>query len=272
MTERIAEQPVGDQLVPRMALVSWQERFGVVAGVTVPGAASDGFDLGLWSGAPVGQVMSRWRALRRALPDFGGTVLGHQVHGTTVLWHDGGAGWVQLDGADGHATAAPGLLLTVTVADCIPVYLALPGKNGAARGIALLHAGWRGTAAGILATGVELLTRRLGCSPEDLVMHCGIGICGGCYEVGSEVMTGCGLPADGAGPWHVDLRERLADQGATLGLGEVTLSPWCTAHDRPQFYSHRRSGGAPGRMVAYLGIPSGNRGAQPRVDSTDGRM
>ena len=42
--------------------------------------------------------------------------------------------------------------LTVTVADCIPVYLAVPG-----RGVALLHAGWRGTAHGILARGVAAL-------------------------------------------------------------------------------------------------------------------
>ena len=49
-------------------------------------------------------------------------------------------------------TTAPGVLLTVTVADCVPVYLVVPG-----RGVALLHAGWRGTAGGILRAGVERL-------------------------------------------------------------------------------------------------------------------
>ena len=50
-------------------------------------------------------------------------------------------------------------------------------------------------------------------------MHCGVGICGSCYEVGSEVVTGLGLPADGPGPWHVDLRERLAAQAAGSASG-----------------------------------------------------
>ena len=70
-----------------------------------------------------------------------------------------------------------------------------------------------------------------------------------------EVMTGCGAPAQGPGPWHLDLRARLAEQAARLGLGTVTVSGWCSAHDRDSFYSHRASRGTDGRMVAYLGMP-----------------
>jgi copper oxidase (laccase) domain-containing protein len=54
----------------------------------------------------------------------------------------------------------------------------------------------------------------------------------------------------------VDLRERLTDQAARLGIADMTSSTWCTAHHRPLFYSHRASGGSDGRMVAYLGIPA----------------
>lgn len=236
---------------PRCEVPGWHERFGVVAGITTRGAqAGRGFDLGLWSDAPVGEVMSRWRIFRQAEPGFGAVVLGHQVHGTRVAWHERAEGWVQLDGVDGHATAARGMLLTVTVADCIPVYLVDPRR----RAIALLHSGWRGTAGGMLSRGLELLTARAGTDPADVVMHAGVGICGPCYEVGSEVVTGVGLPADGTGPWHVNLRERLAAQARRLGIGEVTHSTWCSAHDRSRFYSHRASGGADGRMVAYLGL------------------
>ena len=243
------EEVVGE--VPRCELPGWRERFGVVAGITTRGALPGrGFDLGLWSDAPVGDVMSCWRAFRKAEAGFGAVVLGHQVHGARVAWHDRTDGWVQLEGVDGHATTACGLLLTVTVADCIPVYLVDPRR----RAIALLHAGWRGTAAGILSHGLELLAERAGTGPADVVMHAGVGICGPCYEVGSEVMGGVGLPADGPGPWHVDLRDRLAAQARGLGIGEVTRSAWCSAHDRPRFYSHRASGGADGRMVAYLGL------------------
>jgi copper oxidase (laccase) domain-containing protein len=122
--------------------------------------------------------------------------------------------------------------------------------------VALLHSGWRGTAAGILARGVELLVARTGARAPELVMHCGVGICGACYEVGREVMDGCGAAAAGPGPWHLDLRERLAEQGSALGIGEITVSGWCSAHDREQFYSHRASAGCDGRMVAYLGRPT----------------
>jgi YfiH family protein len=180
-------------------------------------------------------------------------VLGTQVHKTDVVWHDRLTGWVQLEGGDGHATATPGLLLTVTVADFIPVYLVAPAKQA----IALLHAGWRGTAGGILARGLEVLKLRAGIAPGDLVMHCGVGICGSCYEVGPEVLEALALRGDDRGPWHVDLRERLAEQAEAAGIAEVSMSSWCSAHHRPLFYSHRASHGADGRMVAYLGMPSG---------------
>ena len=246
----VREEATGGE-VPRYEVPGWRDRFGIVAGITARGAeAGRGFDLGLWTDAPVGEVMGRWRAFRHAEPGFGGVVLGNQVHGAAVAWHDRTAGWLQLEGIDGHATAAAGVLLTVTVADCIPVYLVDPRR----RAVALLHAGWRGTAAGILPAGVGLLAERVGTNPADLVMHVGVGICGACYEVGSEVITGVGLAVDGPGPWHVDLRERLGAQGRALGITAISRSAWCSAHDRPRFYSHRASKGADGRMVAYLGL------------------
>ncbi|MBA3317069.1 MAG: polyphenol oxidase family protein, partial [Gemmatimonadales bacterium] len=204
----------------------------------------------LWSDAPVGDVMGRWRLFRRAFPGFSAVALGHQIHGTAVASAGPSEGWIQVEGVDGWVTTAPGVLLTVTVADCIPVYLAVAGT-----GVALLHAGWRGTAAGILAHGLERLLAETGSSVSYVKMHCGVGICGPCYEVGSEVMLGCGVVSEGAGPWHLDLRQVLAEQGAELGIPQVTLSSLCSAHDRSSFYSHRASRGTDGRMVAYLGMP-----------------
>jgi copper oxidase (laccase) domain-containing protein len=72
-------------------------------------------------------------------------------------------------------------------------------------------------------------------------------------------MAGCGVRHDGTGPWHLDLRDRLSRQAAELGVGRVTASTWCSAHDRGCFYSHRASGGKDGRMVAYLGMPKAQR-------------
>jgi YfiH family protein len=244
MTPTLSEHCVTSPF-PHYQLAEWTRDYGVVAGIT-----GRGFDLGLWSDAPVGEVMGRWRTLRREMPGFDAVVLGGQVHGNVVETVGPVRGWVQVDGVDGWVTTAAGVLLTVTVADCIPVYLVVPG-----RGLALLHAGWRGTAAGILARGVERLGAATGATSRDVILHCGIGICGQCYEVGSEVMEGCGVAGSGPGPWHLDLRERLADEAGGLGLGTVTVSPFCTAHDRDSFYSHRASRGADGRMAAFIGLP-----------------
>jgi copper oxidase (laccase) domain-containing protein len=68
-------------------------------------------------------------------------------------------------------------------------------------------------------------------------------------------MAGCGVATDGPGPWHLDLRERLAAQAQRQGIRQVSTSGWCSAHDRSFFYSHRGSRGTDGRMVAYLGVP-----------------
>jgi len=248
-TEPVREVPIAGE-VPRFEIPGWRTRYGVVAGITGRGdGGGRGFDLGLWTDAPVGEVMTRWRAFRHA-EHFRATILGNQVHQTVVAWHDDGAGWIQIEGVDGHATRTAGLLLTVTVADCIPVYLIDP----VARAGALLHSGWKGTAGRILERGVERFVARAGSEPANIVMHCGVGICGGCYEVGSEVMDGCGVKWAGPGPWHLDLRAVLGEQARGLGIGQISTSQFCSAHDRSLFFSHRASGGRDGRMVAYLGL------------------
>ncbi len=249
--EVLGEELVSDGL-PRFELAAWKDSFGLVAGITGRGDGEGrGFDLGLWSDAPVGEVMSRWRAFRRSLPAFSSVVLGNQIHAAEVRVAPRSDGWRQVEGIDGWVTTSPGVLLTVTVADCVPVYLAVPGK-----GVALLHAGWRGTAAGILQRGVTRLLAETAAPAAEIVMHCGVAICGMCYEVGSEVMIGCGAAADGPGPWHVDLRHTLASQASKLGVRRISISSHCSAHDRPTFYSHRASRGTDGRMVAYLGMPA----------------
>jgi YfiH family protein len=237
--------------VPRFEIPEWRERFGVVAGITGRGDGERPYDLGLWTGQPVGEVMTRWRALRSVEAGFEAHVLGNQVHGTRVAWHDRATpGWIQLEGVDGHATGTPGLMLYVTVADCVPIYL-VNAKTGS---IALLHSGWRGTAGEILAWGVEALSHTGASSPSDILMHCGVCICRDCYEVSSEVIGALGLTAQANGKAQADLPGILAAQALKLGVGEVTVSNWCSAHDRSRFFSHRASGGKDGRMVAYLGI------------------
>ncbi len=246
-TEALLVEPT----VPRAELAAWRERYGLVAGLTVRGD-NGGFNLGLSTEDPVGQVLGRWRAFQHAMrPAFPAVQLARQVHSATVAWHEGvEPGWHVAEDMDGHATAQPGLLLAVTVADCVPVYVA--ARDGAAW--ALLHAGWRGIAAGVLERGVGQLASRAGVGPAGLAVHLGVGICGDCYEVGPEVARA----VEGrvvAGATRLDLRDALADRAARLGVREITRSTHCTSCSRDRFFSHRGSGGRDGRMVAYLGRP-----------------
>src|SRR5256884_5164282 len=119
----LREQPVGDSAVPRMELREWAERYGVVAGITTRGR---GFSLGLWSEENVGQVMTRWRAVRAAFgPRFPGLGLSHQIHGTAVASARASTpGRLILGRSARHAAGARRLLPALPVADGIPGYLA----------------------------------------------------------------------------------------------------------------------------------------------------
>ena len=238
-----------DGPVPRLELADWRDQFGILAGITRRGDPRSPFDLGLGgTSSPVGGVLGRWRAFRSSVPGFSGVVVSHQVHGTVVSWRESLFGMVIAGDGDGHATATPGILLAVTAADCVPVYFADP----VAGQVALVHAGWRGTAAGILGQALAMLTAH-GSRVENVSIHCGVGICGRCYEVGSEVFAALGLQAPQAGKGPVDLRRELSEQARRQGVDKVSTSQFCSAHD-PGFFSHRAGGGADGRMVAYLGI------------------
>lgn len=143
-----------------------------------------------------------------------------------------------------------GCMLVVTVADCVPVYLFEP-ETGT---VGLLHAGWRGAAAGILRSGIERITggdlRRV----AGLRVHFGPAICGDCYEVGPEVMRAMGL--DKHDRLGLDLRAFLQTRAVDLGISMdgVTTSHLCTRCDaNDSFHSHRADGGAAGRMAAFLG-------------------
>lgn len=246
----VVETPVDVGGLPWFEIPGWRSEFGVVAGVTGRGDPGRPFDLGLAGGGAIGEVLERWRTVARTFAGIRGVVVARQVHGTRVLWHDDATDLTIREGADGHATRAPGILLAVSLADCIPVYLLDPVE----RAVAVLHSGWRGTAAGMLAAGVAALRNGAGSRPENLVAHVGVGICGGCYEVGPDVASACGRPSDG--PTRLDLRSVIAEQAEAEGIGRISVSSGCSAHHRDRFMSHRASGGKDGRMVALLGIPA----------------
>jgi hypothetical protein len=238
---------------PALRHRAWAERFPwLVQGTTVRGDGPAPFDLGIFSDAsPPRAVLGGWERLRTAtrLPRV---VLAHQIHGAAVRFHGSGPPGLHVaEACDGHATAEEGTLLAVTVADCVPVSVVDPRR----RAVALLHAGWRGVAAGILERGLAALGERVGAPASDLLVHLGPAICGRCYEVGPEVFRALGLPEPEA-PAAVDLRAVLALRAVAAGVraGGISVSGYCTLCGGSGLFSHR--GGDRGRQAGYLGIRS----------------
>jgi polyphenol oxidase len=227
--------------IPRETAPGFAE-LGVVAFTTTRRAGTFGTN----GPEPVSEVLPRWDELREFLGAHR-LATSHQVHGAQIEEHGGGwRGWLRCGAADGHLSAAAGTAMAVTVADCVPVFIA--HRSGAS---ALLHSGWKGTAAGITAMAIALLAAR-GTPASELALHCGPSICGRCYEVSPDVyaaLTGRGVDR----PTPVDLRALIASHARAAGVREVTISASCTRCDNDRFYSHRA--GDLGRQVGVLFAP-----------------
>ncbi|MEX1182965.1 MAG: polyphenol oxidase family protein [Gemmatimonadota bacterium] len=247
---RAEERPVGDNLYR-------QDGWAADMPWLVHGITGNGADMSLFGSTPVGTAIAQWVALRDRLGCVA-AVHARQVHGASVHVH--GAvmpGLLIADDADGHITTRGGVLLGVTVADCVPIYIAAPDVGA----VALLHGGWRGIAAGILENGIGTLVRRCGATAAALRIHFGPAICGDCFEVGPEVPTGLGLTS-ARDATHVDLRAALAHRAAACGVpaGQISISTYCTRHGDSPFYSHRA--GCAERQLAILAVRSAT-GASP---------
>jgi YfiH family protein len=244
-----------DPRVPALVHAGWvAEMPWVVQGTTTRGVSHSvdrPFDLGLFSeGSPAEAVRTNWSHLIAAT-GMSAALHARQVHGADVRRHGDGRpesrprGLSIVDDCDGHSTTEPGLLLAVSAADCVPIFVVDPDE----RAVAVLHAGWRGAAAGMLERGLAAFPKR----ERKLRVHLGPAICGRCYEVGPEVFAALGEPAPG-GPALLDLRRVLARRALALGVepSHVTISEHCTRCTGSSLFSHR--GGDRGRQVGYLGI------------------
>jgi purine-nucleoside/S-methyl-5'-thioadenosine phosphorylase / adenosine deaminase len=165
---------------------------------------------------------------------------GRQVHGAELAFHDAAPG--ETSGVDGHVIAAPGIVGLVYTADCLPVALAGPG------GIAILHCGWRGLAAGIVGRGADAV------GATHAAIGPGIGPC--CYEVGDDVLDAfAGLGTGVADGRMLDLPEVARRLLRAAGVREIESAHICTRCDE-RFFSHRRDGG-PGRQAGLAWLDGG---------------
>jgi YfiH family protein len=220
-------------------------------------APFDSLNLGVLTDDENDSVLENRRRLAAALglePDRIAFAL--QVHGTQLIDHSDpnqlrgsfGARYVNKEPrnggvpeGDGHMVTAPGFAPLVFVADCLPVALVGPG------GLAVLHCGWRGLAAGIVAAGVAAV--------EANAAAVGPGICPCCYEVGEEVLDAfAGLGTGIAEGRMLDLAEVACRLLREAGVEQVETAGLCTSCERKLFFSHRRDRGRTGRQagVAWL--------------------
>lgn len=226
-------------------------------------------NLGDHVGDDIERVLINRQVLARCLPAR--PVFMTQVHGEAVVRLRASA--VTEDKppieADGALSTEPGVACVVMVADCLPILLAAPEG----RGVAALHAGWRGLAGsgpacpsgrGIVHTGVLALCEATGADPADLSAWLGPCIGPQAFEVGADVLAGFGVaPQDGLpaprfmprpgqpGKWLADLPGLARDRLQAMGLRHIAGGEWCTVSAPGRFFSHRRDGRS-GRQAAAI--------------------
>jgi len=159
-----------------------------------------------------------------------------------------------LPDTDALFTDLPAVPLMLLFADCVPIILADPAK----RMVAVVHAGWRGTLAGVLQKALARLKEEALVCPEDCwaVIGPSIGPC--CYQVGEQVYVAA-QPGQreffrevSPGQWNMDLyglNQAQLEAGGVKG-DNVVVSGVCTNCNRELFFSHRGEQGKAGRFAA----------------------
>lgn len=171
-----------------------------------------------------------------------------QVHGARVVrlerQHLGRRDGEAIE-ADAAFTTQARIACTIQVADCMPVLIA--ARSASVVGAA--HAGWRGTAGGVIENTVAAMCEASGVAASDLVAWMGPCIGPDAFEVGAEVLDAFGDDAksfrdaprpDGAMRWRADLPAIVRRRLEGLGVAAIHGGTWCTVSDPLRFYSYRR--------------------------------
>ena len=243
---------------------------GAIHGFTTRhGGVSAGYlsslNLGVHRGDDPENVRKNYEIIGAALGfDMADVVMTHQVHSDIVRRvgrENRGEGLlrpVPCD-CDGLITDQPGVILAVFSADCVPVLLFDP----VGRAVGAVHAGWRGTAAGIVRRAVERMGTEFGTDPHDLRAAVGpcIGPC--CFETGPEVpeamLAALGSAAeeccrpDGE-KYYVNLKELNRLWLLGLGVTQIDLCPDCTHCQPERYWSHRITGFDRGAQAGLIGL------------------
>lgn len=180
-----------------------------------------------------------------------------QVHGARVAAVDlKDINFLQ-KATDGLVTATPGLPLVMAFADCTPILLYDPVRSA----VGIVHAGWRGTVAGVCPAAVKQMVSALGCRPGDIQAAIGPAIGPCCYQVGSDVVEAVGAAfgrPDGLfrqgkeSRLYFDLWAANEKALRESGVQHVEQAMICTACRVAEFYSHRAEKAKTGRFGAVI--------------------
>ncbi len=177
----------------------------------------------------------------------------HQVHGSKILEVQKAGNY---EGFDALITQKKHLYLTVTVADCTPVLVCDPVNQV----VAAVHAGWKGTAAGIVAKTLDQMMAIFGTQPNDCYAYVGTCIDECSFEVDADVADEFAASfkrwdAD-KGKYFIDLKAANREQLLKRGLpsGNIGLSQYSTYLNNDQYFSYRKERGKTGRMLALIGF------------------
>lgn len=180
------------------------------------------------------------------------------VHGNNIEIVNGKEGEKVIRGVDGLITQNKDVYLSITSADCLPVFLFDPKKEI----IGMIHAGWRSLASNILSNAVEKI-KILGGAPEDILIGIGPVICQNHYEVGLEVAEKfSGYPSaiiKENKKIFLDLKKIAELQLIELGLkkNNIEISPECTFELPEKYFSARRNRKKEVEaMIAVIGMRS----------------
>jgi len=163
--------------------------------------------------------------------------------------------------ADGLITNTRGVALMVYTADCVPILLYDPLKKAAGA----VHAGWRGTAAGIAGIAVQKMVDEYGCSPSDIKAAIGPCISKCCFETDSDVADAvtavlkedAGMCISQSGKkYKIDLKEINRILLFKAGLTDITISDECTSCLGDKYWSHRKTQGHRGTQAAIIRLGS----------------
>ncbi|MDD7267614.1 MAG: peptidoglycan editing factor PgeF [Lachnospiraceae bacterium] len=268
---------LSDSTTPYLYFADWQRKQDPVCGCStrlggVSTGALSSLNLSYSRGDAPERVLENYKRLGRAvgfLPER--FVIGAQNHGVhvhVVTETDAGNGVTtenRLADTDALVTEVPGLLLCVSVADCVPLYFYDPLK----RVVGIAHAGWRGTVFGIADQVVKTMYERFGCQAQHLRAAIGPSISQSAYEVDSAVLRALGEQCS-----HIDYETALQRQNkdsehALLDLWQVnrlrlmaagvpseqiTVGGVCTRQNSRFLFSHRATAGQRGNLNGFIGL------------------